>query len=72
MLKRFWDTWKRIARAVATFQARVLLTVFYAVLVLPFGIFARLFSDPLRIKSRPDSWLDHPDEPHDLPWAKRQ
>jgi hypothetical protein len=72
VLKRFWDTWKLIARAVGTFQARVLLTVFYAVLVLPFGIFARMFSDPLRIKSRPDSWFDHPDEPCDLPWAKRQ
>lgn len=72
MLKRIWETCKLIARAVGTFQARALLTVFYAVLVLPFGIFARLFSDPLRIKSPPDRWSDHPDEPYDLQWAKRQ
>jgi hypothetical protein len=72
VLKRYWQSWKPVAHAVGTFQARVLLTLFYAVLVLPFGLFVRLFSDPLRIKSRPTQWLDHPDETHDLPWAKRQ
>lgn len=72
MLKRFWQSWKRIARAVGTFQARVLLTVFYVVLVFPFGICARLFSDPLRIKSRPGRWVDRSDETYNLPWAKRQ
>jgi hypothetical protein len=55
-----------------TFQARVLLMVFYALFVLPFGVLARLFSDPLRIKRRPTLWLEHPDATHDLPWAKRQ
>jgi hypothetical protein len=72
VLKRAWQTWKRAARAVGTFQARVLLTIFYAVLVLPFGIVVREFSDSLRIKRRPAQWLDHPPEAHDLPWAKRQ
>ena len=73
MLKRVWQTWKQVAHAVGTFQARILLTVFYAVLVLPFGIVARLFSDPLRIKRPgPRQWLEHPDETHDLQWAKRQ
>ncbi len=72
MLKRAWQAWTGIAHAIANFQARVLLTIFYAVLVLPFGIASRLFSDPLRIKRRPTRWLDHPEEHHDLPWAKRQ
>jgi hypothetical protein len=31
-----------------------------------------LLSDPLRIKRRPKQWLEHPDETHDLRWAKRQ
>ena len=72
MLKRAWQTWKRIAHAIGNFQARVLLTVFYTVLVFPFGIAARLFSDPLRIKRRPTQWLEYPNEAHDLQWAKRQ
>jgi hypothetical protein len=72
MLKQVWLRWKRIARAVGTLQARILLTVFYAALVLPFGIVVRLFSDPLRIQRRPTQWLERPDETHDLQWAKRQ
>src|SRR5260370_37287069 len=69
MLKQFWQRWKRLARAVGTFQARVLLTVFYVVLVLPFGIVVRLVSDPLRIKRRPTQWLESPAEAHHLPWS---
>jgi hypothetical protein len=72
MLTRVWHVWKRLARSVGTFQARLLLTVFYAVLVLPFGIFTRLFLDPLRLKRRPTQWLDRLAETRDLLWAKRQ
>ncbi|HTC48211.1 MAG TPA: hypothetical protein VK722_12870 [Candidatus Aquilonibacter sp.] len=71
-LKRLWEGWKKIAHIIGNFQARVLLTIFYAVLVLPFGIAARLFSDPLRIKQRPTQWLDHPDEATDMQWARKQ
>ena len=72
MLKRAWQAWKRMAHTVGTFQARVLLTIFYVLFVLPFGIFARLFSDSLRIKSRPAQWIESPSETHELRWAKRQ
>jgi len=72
ILKRAWEGWKKIAHAIGNFQARVLLTVFYGVLVLPFGVAARLFSDPLRIKKMPTEWLQHPDEACDLEWARRQ
>jgi hypothetical protein len=72
MWKRAKQIWKRVAHAIGNFQARVLLTVFYTIVVFPFGIVVRLFSDPLRIKHRPTHWLNHPDEDHDLRWAKRQ
>ena len=72
MLKRAWQAWRRIAQKIGNFQARVVLTIFYAVVVFPFGMAARLFSDPLRIKSVPRNWLDHPNEPNDMKWAKRQ
>ena len=71
-LKRLWEGWKKIAHIIGNFQARVLLTIFYAVLVLPFGVAARLFSDPLRIKKRPTEWLDHPNEAIDMQWARKQ
>jgi hypothetical protein len=71
-LKRIWEAWKRIAQKIGNFQARVLLTVIYSVLVLPFGLAVRLFSDPLRIKRRPEAWLDHGDDPNTMEWARRQ
>ncbi len=71
-LKRVWQAWTRLAHKIGNFQARVLLTVLYAVLVLPFGIIVHLFADPLRIKKRPTRWIDHPDEPTDMTWAQRQ
>jgi hypothetical protein len=72
ILKRAWEGWKKIAHKIGNFQARVLLTVFYGVLILPFGVAARLFSDPLRIKQKPTEWLQHPEEAYDLEWARRQ
>lgn len=71
-LKWLWQGWKRIAKKIGNFQSRVLLTIFYATIVLPFGLAARLFWDPLRIKKRPTEWLEHPDEAYDVPWARRQ
>lgn len=71
-LKALWEGWKRIAHIIGNFQARVLLTVLYAILVLPFGVIVRLFSDPLRIKQRPAQWIDHPQEAQDMSWAHKQ
>ena len=71
-LKRLWAAWKRIAHRIGDFQARVLLTLIYAVLVLPFGLVIRFFSDPLKINKRPSNWLNHPQETTDLHWARRQ
>jgi hypothetical protein len=71
-LRILWNAWKRLARKIGNFQARVILTIIYAIPVLPFGLVVRLFSDPLRIKHRPEKWLEHSAEVHDLDWARRQ
>jgi hypothetical protein len=52
MLKKTWAAWKAFGKKIGNYQARVLLTIFYAVLMLPFGLAARWFSDPLRIKEK--------------------
>lgn len=58
MLKRFWEGWKRFGHWMGDMIARVVLTVFYFTIFMPFGLGVRLFSDPLMIKSRPaDLWL---------------
>ncbi len=71
-VKDIWEAWKQLARRIGNFQARVLLTILYAVFILPFGLAVRWFADPLRIKRRPPQWLDHPDETSEMSWARRQ
>jgi hypothetical protein len=49
-VRELWAAWKRIARKIGDFQARVLLTIFYFVLLAPFAIVVRRTSDPLALK----------------------
>jgi hypothetical protein len=72
MFRKLWQGWKRIAHAIGNFQARILLTVIYAVCVLPFGLLTRLFADPLRTRRRVEGWLPHPDSSTDVASARRQ
>ena len=50
MLKRFWEGWKRFGQWMGDAIARIILTIFYFTIFLPFGLMARLFSDPLTLK----------------------
>ena len=49
-LRRIWDGWKKIARKIGDFNARVILTIFYLILLMPFAILVKTFTDPLEIK----------------------
>ena len=48
-LRRAWEAWKRFGRKVGDFQARALLTVFYFVILAPFGLGMRA-ADPLGLR----------------------
>lgn len=50
MARSIWRGWKRIARKIGDFQARLLLEVLYFVLLWPFALAVRWGSDPLAIK----------------------
>ena len=69
---KLWEGWKKFGHKLADFQARVLLTVIYSILILPFGLVVRCFSDSLHTKKRTAEWLDHPAIPNDLNEAHRQ
>jgi hypothetical protein len=62
VLKKAWQAWKRFGQFLGDILARVVLTLFYFTLFLPFGIGVTWFSDPLRVrKTRPLAWLPrHP------------
>lgn len=67
-----WKVWPSLAKGIGNFQARFFLTLIYAIVMLPFGVLARLLADPLRIKKRPTAWIEHSHENMDMHWAKRQ
>lgn len=50
-LKAIWAKWLPIARVIGNFQAQVILTLFYLVVLFPVGVVYRLFADPLRLRS---------------------
>ena len=57
MLRKFWENWKRFGKWMGDQVARVILTIFYFTVALPFGLGLRLFSDPLGRKSVPE-WTE--------------
>jgi hypothetical protein len=54
LTKDFWHGWKAFGQFLGDWLARVVLTIFYFSVLIPFGVGVRLFGDPLHIKSIPD------------------
>lgn len=52
--ENFWTHWKAFGHFLGDWLGRVVLTIFYFTVFVPFGIGVRLFGDPLKIKSQPD------------------
>jgi hypothetical protein len=69
-----WSRWRELSQKAADFQARIVLTVFYFTLMLPFGVVFGMLKDPLRIKSRPSGsyWLERKPASETLTDAQRQ
>ncbi len=71
--RRAWERWKRIAHAIGVVQTRIIMFLFFIVVVLPVGLILRLLRDPLHFK-HPErtNWTPHRQEPHTLESAQRQ
>jgi len=50
LLLRLWEGWKAFGHYLGDFQSRLLLTIFYFTVLLPYGLLMRLAGDPLRIR----------------------
>lgn len=58
-LRKFWAAWKKFGHFMGDLIGRLVLTIFYFTIFLPFGLGMRLLGDPLDIKQRIDSrWRD--------------
>ena len=47
VLRKIWAGWKRVGRLIGDFIGRLVLTLLYFTVVLPFGLITRLGRDPL-------------------------
>lgn len=74
MLSRLWKAWKPIAQKIGDFQARVILTLMYFLILGPIALLTKLFRDPLGMKRPPQAsvWARKPLEHQGLEAARRQ
>jgi hypothetical protein len=50
-VRALWARWKRVAKRIGDVQARILLTIFYFLVLAPFALVVRWGMDPLAIKT---------------------
>jgi hypothetical protein len=50
LFSALWSNWKELTHYIGDFQSRLLLTVFYFTLALPFGLLGRFVMDPLALR----------------------
>lgn len=52
-MKKIWEKWKELTEKIGNFQASILFSFLYFVLVVPIGIASSFFSDHLRTREFP-------------------
>lgn len=74
LIKEFWQVWRNFSERMGNFQSRIFLSFFFFVLVSPFALAVKIFSDPLQIKRRSNEshWLLKAKTEIDLEQFKRQ
>jgi hypothetical protein len=74
ILKKFWRGWMKFGHFMGDIVGRVVMTLFYFTLLLPFGVIVTLFSDPLDRKrtNQPPAWHARTTGDRTLEEARRQ
>lgn len=72
----FISRWKKIARKVTSFQADILFSIIFFLLILPIGFLARKsLEKKLRLKlskKRNSYWIKKDDYAQNMVWARKQ
>lgn len=73
ILQLAWDRFNIIVGIYGDIQGRVIVTLFYFTILVPFGIGARLFNNALRLRATDTAqWLERPPVENGLEEASRQ
>lgn len=73
-IRNLWQFWKSFSKKMGNFQSKIILSFFFFILVSPFALAVKIFSDPLRIKSHgmKSHWLSKKDMNSDIERFRRQ
>lgn len=52
-MKKAWEKWKVIAQKIGDFQAKIIFSLLYFILITPMGLISNFFGDFLRSKKFP-------------------
>jgi len=64
-LRKIWEAWKRFGQFMGDMIGRLVLTIFYFTLFVPFGLGVRFFGDPMAMRvSGRSKWVER--TTHDL------
>ena len=67
LFKTFWEKWKAFGHKVGNFQARLILTIFYFVVISPFAAVVKYGARPLRLKLlRASNWVPNEAKGEDI------
>ena len=74
LLQRLWRAWQDYFSVVGSFQSRIFLSLFFFIVVTPFALPAKAFSEPLRLKHRrhQSHWLPRTASKVDLEQSGKQ
>lgn len=68
-----WQRWLEISQTAANFLGRIIVTIFYFTIMLPFSLGVTWFGDPFKLKEkRSHYWLDRETSTDTLEEARRQ
>ena len=72
--KKIWQSWNDFSKRMGSFQSRILLSLFFFILISPFALAVKVFSDPLHIKyqSRTSWWIPKKEIKNELEQYRRQ
>ena len=73
-VKIVWKRWQQFGQLIGDLFARIVLTILFFTVLLPFGIGIRLFGDPLKLKSDNQGtyWMEYSADAPNLLRSRRQ
>lgn len=72
IFRRVIKVWNSFAARIGNYQSRLILSLFYFVVVTPYGLFMKLFSDPLCLRRTQSCWIQREAMNAEFEDAKRQ